>query len=67
MKPSFEKPIDTEYDVLQSQMDVMVPEKSAIATLISIDPRPSVQMLEKHVKLYRTRQDGNFDQHVEEG
>ena len=52
IQPAFEDPIDTEYDVLQTSMDVMIPENTALETLVNIDPRPSIKMLQKQTKLY---------------
>ena len=52
IQPAFEDPIDTEYDVLQTSMDVMIPENTALETLINIDPRDSIKMLQKQTKLY---------------
>ena len=53
IKPAFEDPIDTEYDVLKRSVDVMVPGNTSLETLIKIDPRPSMKMLQKRVKLYK--------------
>ena len=52
IKPVFEDPIDTEYDILQTSKDVMVQGNSALETLIKIDPRLSIQMLRKQTILY---------------
>ena len=53
IKPVFEDPIDTEYDVLKRSLGVMVPGNTSLETLIKIDPRPSMKMLQKHTKLYK--------------
>ena len=67
IKPAFEEPMNTEHDILQTPVDIMVPGNTSIVTLISIDPRPSIQMLGKQAKFYSISPGGNVPQFIREG
>ena len=67
IKPAFEKPVDTIHDILQTTVDVMVPGNTSIVTLINIDPRPSMQMLQKQIKLFFNPQGGFIPQFIKDG
>ena len=66
IRPAFEKPIDTVHDILPT-MDVMVPGATSIVTLIHIDPRPSIKIMQKQMKLYLNPPGGNIPQYIREG
>ena len=67
IKPAYEKSIDTVHDLLQTTADVMVAGNTSIATLINIDPRPSIQMLRKQTKQYVMPRGGKLPQFIREG
>ena len=67
IKPTFEDPIDTVDDFLQSPFDAMVLANTSIVKLLKMDQRPGIQGVWYRTRFYTILADGNLPSSVENG